>query len=602
MTILIIGRDTRDTENDIGRADTIMLLHLNPEGKRGALLSIPRDTLIEIEGYGEDKINAAYAYGQEELMIKTVSDFLDAEINHYITLDFDGFVKLIDELGGVDITIDRPLIDEKSGANFSPGNHHLTGEQALAFTRSRSTEFGDIGRIQRQQYIFYQLIEQKLNASYLSKIPYYFNILIDNTRTDIDVMTLLSYSKAALNFSLENIDSAIIPSHPDWINNGNGTISVQVPDIEESRAMWKRIISGEPISKYGAQYFELEEIPESMGQSLVYYLKVKAKNTGTLNWDRGGENPVYISYHWLDFKDKKVIVFEGERTLLPKDLVEVGEEAEFNMKVMSPSEPGKYILQIDLVHEGITWFSYQGVPQLEKYIAVDVAYAAQYDEGGTTPNYIDPGQIFETEVTVKNNGFLLWENDKQIGRVNLGVHWINRDTGTVVIWDGDSGELPFYVNHGESAVVNMKIKVPDEPGRYILQYDLVHEGIVWFSEKGVIPLEINIDVGKTLDKSIAKSTSIKIFNGNGTSGCAGEFKEFLEAYGFKIDSLANAEKFDFEKSVIIYKDDSKEKAEQLALVLKSCELESYSSKWSYYDTSADLILILGEDYKENMQL
>jgi len=602
VTILIIGRDTRDTENDVGRADTIMLLHLNPEGKRAALLSIPRDTLIEIEGYGEDKINTAYAYGREELMIKTVSDFLDAEINHYITLDFDGFVKMIDELGGVDVTIDRPLVDEKSGANFSPGEHHLTGEQALSFTRSRSTEFGDIGRIQRQQYIFYQLIQQKLNASYLSKIPYYFDILIDNTRTDIDVMTLLAYSKAALNFSLENIDSAIIPSHPDWINNGNGNISVQVPDIEESRAMWERIISGEPISKYGAQYFELEEIPESMGQSLVYYLKVKAKNTGALNWDRGGENPIYISYHWLDFEDKKIIVFEGERTLLPKDLVQVGEEAEINMKVMSPSEPGKYILQIDLVNEGVTWFSYQGVPQLEKYIAVDVAYAAQYDDSGTTPNYMDPGQIFETEVTAKNNGFLLWENDKQIGRVNLGVHWINRDTGTAVIWDGDSGELPFYVNHGESAVVNMKIKVPDEPGRYILQYDLVHEGVAWFSEKGVIPLEINIDVGKTLDKSIAKSTSIKIFNGNGTRGCAGEFKEFLEAYGFKIDSLANAEKFDFEKSVIIYKEDSKEKAEQLALVLKSCELESYSSKWSHYDTSADLILILGDDYKENMQL
>ena len=69
----------------------------------------------------KDKINAAYAFGGEELMIKTVSNFLNASINHYVTIDFDGFIKLIDELGGVDIVVDRPLIDPKSGASFSPG-------------------------------------------------------------------------------------------------------------------------------------------------------------------------------------------------------------------------------------------------------------------------------------------------------------------------------------------------------------------------------------------------------------------------------------------------------------------------------------------------
>ena len=144
VTILILGLDT---VNDRGRADIIMLLHLDPEELTGSLLSIPRDTLVEIPGHGEDKINAAYAYGGEELMIKTISSFLEAEINHYVTLDFEGFIQLIDALGGVDITIERPLVDPKSGANFSSGNHHLTGEQALSYTRSRSTELGDIGDI-----------------------------------------------------------------------------------------------------------------------------------------------------------------------------------------------------------------------------------------------------------------------------------------------------------------------------------------------------------------------------------------------------------------------------------------------------------------------
>jgi hypothetical protein len=81
VTILLLGRDTRDAETEQGRTDTIMLLHIDPTAKSASLLSIPRDTLVDIPGYGQDKINAAYAYGGEELMIKTVSTFLDAVIN-----------------------------------------------------------------------------------------------------------------------------------------------------------------------------------------------------------------------------------------------------------------------------------------------------------------------------------------------------------------------------------------------------------------------------------------------------------------------------------------------------------------------------------------
>jgi LCP family protein required for cell wall assembly len=323
VTILILGLDTRDTENDRGRADIIMLLYLNPEETTGSLLSIPRDTLVEIPGHGEDKINAAYAYGGEELMIKTINFFLEAEINHYVTLDFDGFIQLIDALGGVDIKIERPLVDPKSGANFSAGNHHLTGEQALSYTRSRSTELGDIGRIQRQQQLFKELLKQKLDVRYLSSVPYYFNILIDNTRTDLDILTILSYSKAALAFSSENFDTSIIPSRSDWINEG--TISVQIPDIEEARAMWQRIISGEPASMYNAEYTEVDEISDFMTIETRYKFKIKVKNTGSLTWNRNGSDPVYLGYHWIDFNSKETVVFDGKRSIINKDGIRAGD-------------------------------------------------------------------------------------------------------------------------------------------------------------------------------------------------------------------------------------------------------------------------------------
>jgi hypothetical protein len=270
------------------------------------------------------------------------------------------------------------------------------------------------------------------------------------------------------------------------------------------------------------------------------------------------------------------------------------------MKVLSPPKPGNYILQIDMVHEGKTWFSYQGVPPLEKYVAVNIYYSAQYDDNGTTPNEVAPGQKFESQVTVTNTGYLLWEHLVE-NRVDLGVHWINRDTGQVVIWEGDSGELPADVGHNGSATVKMLITAPDKPGRYILRYDLVQEKVAWFSEKGVIPLDVDINVGQTLDKTIAKKTSVIIYNGSGIKGAAGEFQKYLQAYEFKVINLANAKDSNFKKTMLIYKKDKQQKAEQLALVLNSYEIEQYSSKWSSYYSTADIILIIGKDYKENMK-
>jgi LCP family protein required for cell wall assembly len=595
VTILIMGRDSRDTESERGRADTIMLLYLDPGAAAGSLLSIPRDTLVDIPGHGEDKINAAYAYGGEELMIRTIQDFIGAEINHYVTLDFQGFVDLIDAMGGVDITIDRPLVDPKSGANLSPGEHHLTGEQALAYTRSRSTELGDIGRIQRQQNLFKELMAQKLNVQYLSNIPHYFNILIDSTRTDLEVLTILRYSKAALSLTTESFGTSIIPTHSDWIEDH--TISVQIPDQEEARAMWERILAGEAASRYNAEYSEIDVISDSMTEDEVYTYRIKVKNTGTLTWNRNGGNPIYLGYHWIDFNTKEIVVFDGRRSIISDDGVDVGQEAEFDLKIMAPAEPGDYVLQLDLVHEGVTWFSYQGVPPLEKFVSIGVSYSVQYDEGGNTPNYLDPGQEYEVEVRVKNTGMSFWERAGK-KRTALGTHWINRDTGEIVEWDGNRGLLDGNTEHDQEAIVKITIKAPDEPGRYILQYDMVHEGATWFSEQGVIPLEVNIDVGRTLDMSIVKITSVQIFNGNGMAGAAGEAKDALCRLGFKIHSLANAKRFDFEESVIIYNPGQEEAADQLKLIFENAKGYEYNSDWAHYSSKADLVLILGKDYKE----
>jgi LCP family protein required for cell wall assembly len=598
VTIMILGRDTRDAEGERGRADTIMLLYLDPKELTGSLLSIPRDTLVEIPGRGEDKINAAYAYGGEELMIKTIQGLIGAEVNHYITLDFQGFIDLVDAMGGVDITIDRPLVDEKTGANLSPGEHHLTGEQALAYTRSRSTELGDIGRIQRQQHLFRELIAQKLNTQYLSNIPHYFNILIENTRTDLDMMTILRYSKAALSFNSDNFETSIIPTHSDWIEDN--TISVQIPNIEEARSMWERMQAGEPASRYNAEYIEIDTISDSMTEDALYTFMIKVRNTGDLTWNRNGGNPIYLGYHWIDNNTKEIVIFDGKRSIISNDGIEVGQEVTFDLQVIAPPEPGDYVLQIDLVHEGVTWFSYQGVPPMERFVSVGVGYAAQYNEDMNTPNYLDPGQEYEVEIEVKNTGLLYWKRSGD-RRIDLGTHWINRDTGEIVVWDGNRGILDEDIDYEQESIIKITIAAPQEPGRYILQYDMVHEGVTWFSEQGVIPLEVNIDVGRTLDMSIVKVTSIQIFNGNGIPGAATEAKNAILDFGFKSYPLANAGSYDFEETIILYNEDQQDAAEQLKIIFENAKIFEYNSEWTYYKSKADIMLILGKDYKQYIE-
>jgi hypothetical protein len=307
-----------------------------------------------------------------------------------------------------------------------------------------------------------------------------------------------------------------------------------------------------------------------------------------------------MSYHWLDFDTKKAVVFDGQRTLLPVDMVLPGQEIEVDVKIKSPAEQGNYILQIDMVHEGKTWFSYQGVPPLEKYVSVNIEYAAIYDDSGTTPKELSPGQQFTTYVTVTNNGYMTWENNIR-ARVDLGVHWYNRDTREVVIFDADSGELPYNVGRNDSATVKMIITAPDKPGRYVLAYDLIHETVTWFSQQGVIPLEVDVNIGVTLDLSLVKKTSVVIYNGAGIKGAAAEFQEYLEKYGFKIKDIANAKSYDFDKTLILYKSNKLTNAEQLALILNSYKMEQYSDNWKNYYSSANIIVILGKDYKDNIK-
>ncbi len=153
--ILVLGSDRRPRQKAPSRADTIMLMRYG--GGKAARLSIPRDTWVTIPGHGQSKINAAYAYGGASLMIKTIKQYLGIKINHIVEINFKGFPKFVDAIGGVDMTFDHCLVSHYEGrtVRFGKGEHHLDGQQALDVVRIRKNRCArsesDLTRARRQQ-------------------------------------------------------------------------------------------------------------------------------------------------------------------------------------------------------------------------------------------------------------------------------------------------------------------------------------------------------------------------------------------------------------------------------------------------------------------
>ena len=210
---LILGSDSREglskdeqvqfgTDDDIGgenRADTIMLVHLDPALEKAIILSFPRDLWVEIPGHGPDKINAAFEGGLKgggaTLMAKTVADLTGLRIDHVLYVDLHGFQGIVDTLGGVDLCIPAynadpetgRLQDELTGLDIAPGCQRLGGAQALAYVRTRHLPcdtIPDFARIGRQQQFLRAVINQMLQPDKLLEAPTLIQPILRNMDRD----------------------------------------------------------------------------------------------------------------------------------------------------------------------------------------------------------------------------------------------------------------------------------------------------------------------------------------------------------------------------------------------------------------------------------
>ena len=165
QNILFIGSDARS--GIAGRSDVIVLMHVAGDRKTVTLVHFPRDLYVSIPGHGKDKINAAYAYGGAPLLVRTLQDLVGVPIDHVAMTNFDGFRKMTDAVGGVNVYVEEPSTSD--GYTFRKGYQQMNGAQALAFVRERKQlSEGDISRGRRQQAFIKALLLKSLSKDVLT--------------------------------------------------------------------------------------------------------------------------------------------------------------------------------------------------------------------------------------------------------------------------------------------------------------------------------------------------------------------------------------------------------------------------------------------------
>lgn len=192
MSVLLLGVDRR--ANEQGRSDSIIVMTLNPNMDKSAMLSIPRDTKTEIVGRGtQDKINHAYAFGGAEMAMASVENLLGIPIDYVAEVDMKGFQDAVDLFGGVEVT--NKFAFTSGSYSFEPGTINLNGAEALAYTRMRYNDpSGDFGRQERQRDVITALVNEGVSDFSVGKFNNMLDVLGNNAKTNITFKELRTLS------------------------------------------------------------------------------------------------------------------------------------------------------------------------------------------------------------------------------------------------------------------------------------------------------------------------------------------------------------------------------------------------------------------------
>ena len=259
LNILILGSDSRDgaafnpkdrsstTATVAGeRSDAIMVLHIPANHDRAYIVSIPRDTYVFVpkykgQGGRKAKINAAFAWGGIPLTVATVENFTGVKMDHVLKVDFNGFQKMTDAVGGVDVTVAKTVTDPRSKWTFKAGVNHLNGAAALDYVRQRyGLPGGDFDRVARQQIFLRALLKKATDTGTLSN-PVKLKNFLDAATSSLTVDNGFSLTDTALQFRNLRPGDLTFITNP---NNGSQTVngeSVVVSNKPKAAALWDAV-------------------------------------------------------------------------------------------------------------------------------------------------------------------------------------------------------------------------------------------------------------------------------------------------------------------------------------------------------------------------
>lgn len=234
VTLLVMGLDYRDWEAGEGapRTDTMMLLTINPLDRTAGILSIPRDLWVNIPGFNYGRINTAYSLGEAYkypegggpgLAMATVEELIGVPVDYYAQIDFGAFIRFIDEINGITITIEKRMKVDQIGGKVKllrPGTYTLNGELALGYARARNTEGGDFDRAFRQQEVIIairkRLLESDNLPNLIAKSPVLYQELSSGVHTNLNLDQAIKLAWLSAQIPKENIKRGVI-GPPDQV-------------------------------------------------------------------------------------------------------------------------------------------------------------------------------------------------------------------------------------------------------------------------------------------------------------------------------------------------------------------------------------------------
>jgi polyisoprenyl-teichoic acid--peptidoglycan teichoic acid transferase len=234
LNVLVLGVDTRPDDQEMGsRTDTIMLVQVVPGTGEVKLLSVPRDLYVEVEPGVKDRINAAYNYGGIDQTITALESYADVPIDHYAIVDFQGFEKAIDAIGGVRVDVGDGEFPEKW--RMGEGVQRLNGHKALIYARYRGTPGADLDRMQRQRELVGALRSEALRWNTVKTLPRTMNVLHENVQTDLGFDEAISLGRVLIRQGRHaEMTSQQLKGTPETLPDGD---QVLVPDEETNDAI-----------------------------------------------------------------------------------------------------------------------------------------------------------------------------------------------------------------------------------------------------------------------------------------------------------------------------------------------------------------------------